>query len=107
MDLEIGVPVKVTDKNSWGVPNIQFTDNLTSFGNATSSPFQIDDKVFQGVDNFSWIIGKHLLRMGGEYRYNLFPQLGNEFPRPVLLQRPVHQLGEPHRQTGGYRARTF
>ncbi len=81
VDAEIGVPVKVTDKNSWGIPNIQLSNNLTSFGNPTSSPFQINDKVFQGVDNFSWIIGKHSLRMGGEYRYNEFPQLGNEFPR--------------------------
>ena len=81
VDAEIGVPVTVTDKNSWGIPNIQLSNNLTSFGNPTSSPFQINDKVFQGVDNFSWIIGKHSLRMGGEYRYNEFPQLGNEFPR--------------------------
>src|SRR5205823_526544 len=77
VDQEINVPVSVTDKNSWGIPNVQLSNNLTSFGNATSSPFQIDDKVFQGVDNFSWIIGKHALRMGGEYRYNQFPQLGN------------------------------
>ena len=47
VDAEIGVPVKVTDKNSWGIPNIQLSNNLTSFGNPTSSPFQINDKVFQ------------------------------------------------------------
>ena len=46
VDAEIGVPVAVTDKNSWGIPNIQLTNNLTSFGNPTSSPFQINDKVF-------------------------------------------------------------
>ena len=81
VDAEIGLPVKVTDPNSWGIPNISLSNNLSSFGNATSSPFTINDKVFQGVDNFSWVIGKHALRMGGEYRYNMFPQQGNEFPR--------------------------
>jgi hypothetical protein len=81
VNAEIGTPVKVTDSNSWGIPSIQLANNLTSYGNATSSPFQINNKVFQGVDNFAWVIGKHSLRMGGEYRYNKFPQLGNEFPR--------------------------
>lgn len=78
----LGTPVKVTDPNSWGIPNINFqTQNLTTFGNPTSSPFQINNKYYQFVDNFSWVIGKHSLRMGGEYRYNQFPQIGNEFPR--------------------------
>ncbi len=81
VDAELGVPVKVTDPNSFGIPNIPLSQNLTSFGNPTSSPFQINDKYFEFVDNFSWVIGKHSLRFGGEYRYNMFPQLGNEFPR--------------------------
>jgi hypothetical protein len=81
VDAELGIPIKVTDTNSWGIPNISLAQNLTSFGNPTSSPFQINDKYFQFLDNFSWILGKHSLRIGGEYRYNKFPQLGNEFPR--------------------------
>ena len=81
VDAELGIPVKVTDPNSWGSPNIPLSQNLTTIGNPTSSPFLIDDKYFQWVDNFSWVVGKHSLRFGGEYRYNEFPQLGNEFPR--------------------------
>ncbi len=81
VDEALGIPVKVTDTNSWGIPNIQLAQNLTSYGNPTSSPFQINDKYFQFVDNFSWVLGKHSLRFGGEFRYNKFPQLGNEFPR--------------------------
>ncbi len=82
VDQELNIPVQVTDPNSFGIPNIDFSsNNLTTFGNPTSSPFQINDKYFQFVDNFSWIHGKHSLRFGGEYRYNEFPQLGNEFPR--------------------------
>ena len=79
---ELGMPVVPTDPNSFGIPNINFLNgNLATFGNPTSSPFQINDKYFEFVDNFSWVIGKHSLRFGGEYRYNQFPQLGNEFPR--------------------------
>jgi len=78
---ELGMPVQPTDPNSYGIPNISLAQNLASFGNPTSSPFQIDDKYFELVDNFSWIHGKHSFRFGGEYRYNEFPQIGNEFPR--------------------------
>ena len=79
---ELGMPVSPTDPNSWGIPNINFLNgNMATFGNPTSSPFQINDKYYQWVDNFSWVIGKHSLRFGGEFRYNQFPQVGNEFPR--------------------------
>jgi hypothetical protein len=108
VDAEIGVPVTVTDKNSWGIPNIQLTNNLTSFGNPTSSPFQINDKYFQFVDNYSWVIGKHSLRMGGEYRYNEFPQLGNEFPRgQFFFNGQFTNTITPAAQTGGYSGADF
>ncbi len=106
VDAKIGVPLKITDKNSWGIPNIGLTNNLTSFGNATSSPFSIDDKTFQFVDNFSWIIGQHSLRLGGEYRYNKFPQLGNEFPRGQF-QFNGSYTGDPVKLSGGYSGADF
>jgi Carboxypeptidase regulatory-like domain len=109
VDAEIGVPVKITDKASWGIPNISLNNNLSAFGNATSSPFTIDNKTFQGIDNFSWIIGKHSVRMGGEYRYNKFPQQGNEFPRGQFFFRGFYTAtnSAPNAagtisQTGGY-----
>ncbi len=101
VDAEIGVPLQVTDKGSWGVPNIALSNNLTSPGNPTSSPFQINDKIFQGVDNFSWIVGKHSLRMGGEYRFNEFPQLGNEFPRGQFFFTGAY-TSNANTQSGGY-----
>jgi hypothetical protein len=85
VNAELGSPVKVTDPNSWGIPNISLAQNLASFGNPTSSPFQINDKYLEFIDNFSWVTGKHSLRFGGQYRYNQFPQLGNEFPRGQFL----------------------
>ena len=113
MNAELGTPVKVTDQNSWGIPNIGLSQNLTSFGNPTSSPFQIDDKYFQFVDNFSWVIGKHSLRMGGEYRYNKFPQVGNEFPRGQFLfdsqftNTITPTSATAATQTGGYTGADF
>lgn len=101
----IGIPIKV-DPNSWGLPNIGLANNLTSFGNATSSPFAIDNKTFQAIDNFSWIIGKHSLRMGGEYRYNKFPQLGNEFPRGQF-QFNGSFSANPASLSGGYSGADF
>src|SRR5579871_3584694 len=106
VDQELGVPVKITDQNSWGIPNIVLGNNLTTFGNPTSSPFQINDKVFQGADNFSWVIGKHSLRMGGEYRYNEFPQVGNEFPRGQFFFTGAF-TGNPNTQSTGYAGADF
>jgi hypothetical protein len=60
---KIGTAVKVTDPNSWGVPNISLSGStLSSFGNDANGPFTIDDKIYQFVDNFSWIRGKHSFR---------------------------------------------
>src|SRR5579871_3065213 len=101
VDAEIGVPLKISDPGSWGVPNISLSNNLTSPGNPTSSPFAIDDKVYQGVDNFSWVIGKHSLRFGGEYRYNKYPQIGNEFPRGQFFFTGAF-TSNANTQSGGY-----
>jgi hypothetical protein len=101
VNAELGTPLPVSDPNSWGVPNIALSQNLTSPGNPTSSPFSIDDKIYQGVDNFSWVIGKHSLRMGGEYRYNEFPQVGNEFPRGQFFFTGTY-TGNANTGSGGY-----
>jgi hypothetical protein len=78
----LNTAVKVTDANSWGVPNISLSGStLSSFGNDANGPFSIDNKVYQVVDNFSWVRGKHSFRFGGDWRYNRFPQVGNEFAR--------------------------
>jgi hypothetical protein len=79
---KIGTPVKVDDPNSWGIPDINLTNStLSRFGNDANGPFTIDNQVYQVVDNFSWIAGKHSIRFGGEWRYNRFLQVGNEFAR--------------------------
>jgi len=111
VDAELGVPVKVRIRIPGAYPTSACPEP-DGFGNSTSSPFQIDDKVYQWVDNFSWVIGKHSLRMGGEFRYDQFPQLGNEFPRGQFFfdgrftntsRRPARR---PPRSPAATRART-
>ncbi len=102
----LNIPVEIKDPNSWGIPNIGLTNNLTSFGNPSNGPFAIDNKTFQIIDNFSWIIGKHSLRMGGEYRYNKFNQLGNEFPRGQFQFNGSYSAN-PNNLSGGYSGADF
>ena len=64
------------------------------------------------MDNFSWVIGKHSLRMGGEYRYNQFPQLGNEFPRGQFFfngqfTNPTRRRRHTAQASGGYTGADF
>jgi hypothetical protein len=98
----LNTPIKVTDPNSWGVPNISMAGStLSSFGNDANGPFTIDNKIYQAVNNFSWIIGKHSLRMGGEYRYNQFLQIGNEFARGRFTHNGSF-TGNGNTLAGGY-----
>ncbi|MFN7932822.1 MAG: TonB-dependent receptor [Bryobacteraceae bacterium] len=79
---KLNTPIKVTDPNSWGIPDVNLTGStLSRWGNDANGPFTIDNKIYQFVDNFSWTRGKHSFRFGGEYRYNQFLQIGNEFAR--------------------------
>lgn len=77
---ELGLPFRTDPPSSWGIPAIDVT-NYTSFGNGANGPFVIDNKIFQVINNFSWVAGKHSIRFGGEYRYDIYDQIGNEFAR--------------------------
>ena len=83
---ELNFPITLSNPQSWGVPNITgFGSGLSAFGNQTNGPFAIDDKIFQIVDNFSLVQGKHSMRFGGEYRYDVYNQYGNEFARGQIF----------------------
>ncbi len=104
---KIGTAVKVTDPNSWGVPNISLSGStLSGWGNDANGPFTIDDKVYQFVDNFSWMRGKHAFRFGGEYRYNQFLQIGNEFARARFTANGSF-TGNGNTLAGGYNGADF
>jgi hypothetical protein len=78
---ELGLPMGTDPPSSWGIPTIDVQTPYSDFGNSVNGPFVIDDKIIQVIDNFSWVAGKHSFRFGGEYRYDIYDQIGNEFPR--------------------------
>jgi hypothetical protein len=81
---ELGLPYSTPDPQSWGIPAIggaTFNLGLSPFGNDSNGPFVLNDKIVQGLDNFSWIHGKHSLRFGGEYRWDVYNNSGNQFSR--------------------------
>lgn len=103
----LNTPIKVTDPNSWGVPDINLTGStLNRYGNDANGPFTIDNKIYQFVDNFSWIRGKHSFRFGGEYRYNQFLQVGNEFARGRFTFSGSF-TGNANTLAGGYNGADF
>jgi hypothetical protein len=102
VNAELETPVKVDDPNSWGVPNISLAGStLSSFGNDANGPFTIDNKVYQVVDNFSWVAGRHSFRFGGDWRYNQFLQVGNEFARSRFTSNGSF-TGNGNTLAGGY-----
>ncbi|HYO83996.1 MAG TPA: carboxypeptidase-like regulatory domain-containing protein, partial [Bryobacteraceae bacterium] len=82
---ELGIPLQTPDPTIWGIPTIRgFIGGLSEFGNTPNGPFTVDNGIWQLIDNFSWIAGRHSVRFGGEYRYDKFYQAGNEFARGVF-----------------------
>ncbi len=78
---ELGIPVNLPTGSLWGVPQINMGEGLSGFGNSTNGPYIFHNKYHQFVDNFTWTLGKHSIRFGGDYRHDEFPSFGNEYTR--------------------------
>jgi len=104
---KLNTSIQVTDPNSWGIPNIGIGGGISGFGNSANGPFTIDDKIYQVVDNYSWIAGKHSFRFGGEWRYNQFKQIGNEFARTRFTTNSQFTGDPTNGLRGGYQAADF
>jgi hypothetical protein len=103
---ELGLPFS-TDPQSWGIPAITgFNVGLSAFGNDSNGPFLLNDKIVQVLDNFSWIRGKHALRFGGEYRWDVYNNSGNQFAR-AQFQFGGQYTANPAGLVGGNSAADF
>jgi outer membrane receptor protein involved in Fe transport len=80
---ELGLPFSTPNPQDWGIPAVALLNNngLSNFGSDSNGPFVLNDKIVQGLDNFSWVHGKHSLRFGGEYRWDVYNNYGNQFTR--------------------------
>ncbi len=77
---ELGINIPSDNPLYWGVPNIGVT-GLSGLGEESDAPFINDDKTIQFVDNFSWILGNHSMKFGGELRRVLYDQIGGVVTR--------------------------
>jgi acyl carrier protein len=104
---ELNTSIQVSDENSWGIPNIGIGGGLSGFGDSANGPFTIDNRIYQVVDNYSWVTGKHSLRFGGEWRYNQFKQIGNEFARTRFTTNGQFTGDPTDGLRGGYNGADF
>lgn len=64
----------------WGIPVFQIS-GFANVGECNDCPFVNWNTTFQFSDNFSWTLGKHSLKIGGEYRRLRYNQIGAVVPR--------------------------
>ena len=99
----LGINIPSDNPLYWGVPNIGVT-GLSGLGEESDAPFINDDKTIQFVNNFSWILGEHSVKFGGELRRVLYDQIGGvvtrgrfgfdgRYTRQPLLQPAAQQGG--------------
>jgi hypothetical protein len=77
---ELGINIPSDNPLYWGVPNIGIT-GLNGLGEESDAPFINYDTTIQLVDNFSWTLGKHSWKFGGEVRRVRYNQIGGVVTR--------------------------
>ena len=76
----LGINLPSDNPLYWGVPNIGVT-GLSGIGEESDAPFINDDTTLQIVDNFTWTLGKHSFKFGGELRHVRYDQIGGVVTR--------------------------
>ncbi len=78
---ELGIPgMSAIPPEAWGIPSIGI-NGLSGFGDSTEGPYTVQNKMFEFIDNVSWIRGRHSFKVGAHIRIDHYNQVGNQFPR--------------------------
>ena len=77
---ELGLQGISQDPLFWGIPVFQIT-GFGTVGECNDCPFVNWNTTFQASNNFSWTVGKHSLKLGGEARRLRYNQIGAVVPR--------------------------
>src|SRR6185295_1529449 len=77
----------------WGLPSIGIA-GFSGFGPGAAVPFTGTNKVFQLIDNVSWIRGSHSMKMGAEIRRDHYNMIGTQEIRGTLtVSNPLTGYG--------------
>jgi Carboxypeptidase regulatory-like domain len=86
---ELGIPgISLNPGEAWGIPSISIT-GFSGFGDSTEGPYTNRNKAFEFSDNMSWIRGRHSFKFGGNLRYDMYNQVGNQFARGNFQFQPI------------------
>jgi Carboxypeptidase regulatory-like domain len=78
---ELAIPgMSPIPPEAWGIPSIGI-NGLSGFGDSTEGPYTVRNKMFEFIDNVSWIKGRHSFKVGAHVRIDHYNQVGNQFPR--------------------------
>jgi hypothetical protein len=78
---ELGIPgMSPLPDSAWGIPSIGI-NGLSGFGDSNEGPYTNKNKVYEIIDNVSWIKGRHSFKVGAHFRIDHYNQVGNQFPR--------------------------
>ena len=77
---ELGIPIDTGIPLFWGIPVFQIS-GLSNVGDCNDCPFVNWNTTFQLRDDFSWTLGKHQVKLGGELRRLRYNQIGAVVPR--------------------------
>ncbi len=79
---ELAIPgMNSIPDEAWGIPSIGLGQGYSGWGDSTEGPYTNRNKVFEIIDNVSWLRGTHSFKVGGSIRFDQFNQVGNQFSR--------------------------